>query len=69
MNINSIKKKRKCILTRILLQNTFNFYYKRKQGFFITKRDENLLQNASVFLLQNASILLQNAAGITKRIG
>ena len=58
MNITSIMEKRKYTLTRILLQNTLNFYYKIRKVF--------LLENVSAFLLQNTSIYLQNAAGITK---
>ena len=61
MNITSIMEKRKYTLTRILLQNTLNFYYKIRKVF--------LLENVSAFLLQNTSIYLQNAAGITKCAG
>ena len=36
--------------------------------FLITKREQNVLQNAAAFLLQNESMLLQNVASITKCI-
>ena len=42
-----------------LLENATDAITKCK-SYFITKRDKNLLQNASRFLLQNATVLLQN---------
>ena len=35
-------------------------------AFFIAKRGQNALQNATAFLLQNTSMLSQNAAASTK---
>lgn len=38
----------------------------KMQQIFITKSDNSLLQNASVFLSQNVRVLLQNATVIKK---
>ena len=57
MNITSIMEKRKYTLTRILLQNTLNFYYKIRQSTYKMQQ-----------VLQSVPILLQNVAGITKRV-
>ena len=48
-----------------LLQNATDVISKC-DGYFITKCDRNLLQNASGFLLQNTTVLLQNATVVTK---
>ena len=48
-----------------LLQNVAHIITKYN-GYFITKCDKSLLENASDFLLQNAAVLLQNARLITK---
>ena len=48
-----------------LLQSATDVITKR-DGYFITKCDRSLLQNAAGFLLQNATVLLQNATVITK---
>ena len=50
-------EKRKYTLTRILLQNTLNFYYKIRQSTYKMQQ-----------VLQSVPILLQNVAGITKRV-
>ena len=47
-----------------LLQNVTDVITKC-DSCFITKYDNNLLQNASGFLLQNATFLIQNATVIT----
>ena len=41
---------------------------KSRASFFITKRGQNVLQNAAASLLKNAWMLLQNVASITKCI-
>ena len=51
-----------------LITKCIKILSKNVAPFFITKREQNVLQNAAASLLQNASMLFQNAAGITKRV-
>ena len=53
-------------LIHYLIQYATDIITKR-ESYFVTKCNKDLLQNASGFLLQNATVLLQNMTVITKR--